>query len=374
MGNRRTWPQLSSANKSVTSSGTAITVGAKLRTEETPAATRRKVQSPVPGAVKVWAPPPATEQLTEADRSPLYANGTFIHANPSDPIHYGKGRVSVYERTVFLESDFEVGPGPKFHVYLVPKANIRANSDVPGTMFIDLGRLRAFQGSQRYAIPAGVDLKKLSRAGVELFFTQVFRDGFFHADMHPGNLFVDHEGRIVAVDFGIMGRLSPKERRFLAEILYGFITRDYYRTAEVHFEAGYVPRHHSVEDFAQAIRAIGDGYKPRVVFTSSIAVFGAPFPDAIDDEHAIFADPFSVSLLSITRHPPPAGGRAGIDLVSDRAAGRPPSAAASACLIAAVNPSPLAAWLDVPPAPLASNSRLTRAVSSAKTSLLRRAS
>jgi ubiquinone biosynthesis protein len=76
--------------------------------------------------------------------------------------------------------------------------------------------------------------------------------------MHPGNLFVDDSGRIVAVDFGIMGRLGPKERRFLAEILYGFITRNYLRTAEVHFEAGYVPPHHSVESFAQAIRAIGE--------------------------------------------------------------------------------------------------------------------
>ena len=68
------------------------------------------------------------------------------------------------------------------------------------------------------------------------------RDGFFHADMHQGNLFVDAAGRLVAVDFGIMGRLGLKERRFLAEILYGFITRDYRRVAEVHFEAGYVPR------------------------------------------------------------------------------------------------------------------------------------
>jgi hypothetical protein len=107
----------------------------------------------------VFPPPPAAEQLLETDRTPLVATGTFIHANPSDPIHYGKGKVSVYERTVFLESDFEVGPGPKFHVYLVPKANIRSNSDVTGTMFVDLGRLRAFQGSQRYSIPAGIDLK-----------------------------------------------------------------------------------------------------------------------------------------------------------------------------------------------------------------------
>src|SRR4051812_41160948 len=107
----------------------------------------------------VFPPPPAVEQLTEADRSPLYATGTFIHANPSDPIHYGKGKVSVYQRTVFLESDFEVGPGPAFHVYLVPKANVRAAGDVTNEMYIDLGGLRAFKGSQRYSIPAGVDLK-----------------------------------------------------------------------------------------------------------------------------------------------------------------------------------------------------------------------
>ena len=107
----------------------------------------------------VFPPPPAAEQLTEADRSPLVATGTFIHANPSDPIHYGKGKVSVYRRTVFLEPDFEVGPGPAFHVYLVPKANIRDAAAVNDTMYIDLGGMRAFKGSQRYPIPAGIDLK-----------------------------------------------------------------------------------------------------------------------------------------------------------------------------------------------------------------------
>ena len=108
----------------------------------------------------VFPPPPAAEQLLESDRAALHATGTFIHADPSDPIHYGKGRVSVYERAVFLEPDFEVGPGPKFHVYLVPKANIRRSGELKDEMFIDLGRLRSFQGSQRYSIPAGVDLKK----------------------------------------------------------------------------------------------------------------------------------------------------------------------------------------------------------------------
>jgi ubiquinone biosynthesis protein len=89
--------------------------------------------------------------------------------------------------------------------------------------------------------------------------------------MHPGNLFVDSDGRLIFVDFGIMGRLGPKERRFLAEILYGFISRNYQRTAEVHFEAGYVPPQHSVESFAQAIRAIGEPIHNRAADEISMA-------------------------------------------------------------------------------------------------------
>ena len=107
----------------------------------------------------VFPPPAAMEQLTEADRPTLVATGTFIHASPSDPFHYGKGKVSVYRRAVFLEPDFEVGPGPAFHVYLVPKASVRDAAAVKDAMYIDLGGLRSFKGSQRYPIPAGVDLK-----------------------------------------------------------------------------------------------------------------------------------------------------------------------------------------------------------------------
>jgi hypothetical protein len=107
----------------------------------------------------VFPPPDAAETLSEADRAEPVANGTFIHANPSDPIHWGKGKVGVYRRVVFLESDFEVGPRPAFHVYLVPKAKIRRSSDMDGVMYVDLGGLRAFKGSQRYAIPAGVNLR-----------------------------------------------------------------------------------------------------------------------------------------------------------------------------------------------------------------------
>ncbi|GEC15591.1 2-polyprenylphenol 6-hydroxylase [Nitrobacter winogradskyi] len=115
------------------------------------------------------------------------------------------------------------------------------------------------------------DLPELGRKVIQSFLRHALRDGFFHADMHPGNLFLDGSGRLVAVDFGIMGRLGLKERRFLAEILLGFITRDYRRVAEVHFEAGYVPGHHSVENFAQAIRAIGEPIHNRTAEEISMA-------------------------------------------------------------------------------------------------------
>lgn len=132
---------------------------------------------------------------------------------------------------------------------------------IEGTHLSDHDALRA----------KGFDLPPLGHAVIQSFLRHALRDGFFHADMHPGNLFVDESGRIVAVDFGIMGRLGPKERRFLAEILYGFITRNYLRTAEVHFEAGYVPSHHSVESFAQAIRAIGEPIHNRTAEEISMA-------------------------------------------------------------------------------------------------------
>jgi Electron transfer DM13 len=107
----------------------------------------------------VFPPPPAMEELTSQEQSNVIATGTFIHANPSDPIHWGKGTVSVHQDLVYLESDFEVGPGPAFHVYLVPTREVRSSDDLAGTMFVDLGGLRAFKGSQKYRLPAGVDLK-----------------------------------------------------------------------------------------------------------------------------------------------------------------------------------------------------------------------
>jgi ubiquinone biosynthesis protein len=107
-------------------------------------------------------------------------------------------------------------------------------------------------------VKAGQDPKRIAVSVLRSFLTQALRDGFFHADMHPGNLFIDREGRVCAVDFGIMGRLDPAMRRFMAETLGGFLSRDYVRVAQVHFGAGFVPRAHSVETFAQALRAIGE--------------------------------------------------------------------------------------------------------------------
>ena len=103
-----------------------------------------------------------------------------------------------------------------------------------------------------------IDVKKLARDIIQHFLRHAVRDGFFHADMHQGNLFVEKNGDIVPVDFGIMGRLDKNNRKYLAEILYGFIKRDYKKVAEIHFIAGLVPKDASKDEFAQALRSIGE--------------------------------------------------------------------------------------------------------------------
>jgi hypothetical protein len=107
---------------------------------------------------------PPTAAPTPAAERKVLARGTFVHANPSDPIHHGKGRVTVYEGVLHLEPDFEVGPGPKYHVYLVPEKEVVPSTNVARTMFVDLGRLKAFKGSQNFEIPAGVDIAKYGSA------------------------------------------------------------------------------------------------------------------------------------------------------------------------------------------------------------------
>ena len=120
--------------------------------------------------------------------------------------------------------------------------------------WVDGVKLNNIEGIER----AGIDRRALAVTLMQSFLRHTLRDGFFHADMHPGNLFATRDGTVVAIDMGIAGRLDPDGRRFLAEILYGFIRRDYRRVAEVHFEAGYVPADQDVATFAQAIRAVGE--------------------------------------------------------------------------------------------------------------------
>ena len=103
-----------------------------------------------------------------------------------------------------------------------------------------------------------IDLKKISRLLIQNFLRQAVGDGFFHGDMHQGNLFVDKNENIVPVDFGIMGRLDLANRKYLAEILYGFINRDYEKVAKVHFIAGLIPNTESIDNFTQALRTIGE--------------------------------------------------------------------------------------------------------------------
>jgi len=107
-------------------------------------------------------------------------------------------------------------------------------------------------------IAAGHDPQKLAATIVRAFLRQAIAEGFFHADMHQGNLFSLPDGRIAAIDFGIMGRIDRQARAWLAEILHGLITGNYRRVAEIHFEAGYVPPHHNLAEFTTALRAVGE--------------------------------------------------------------------------------------------------------------------
>lgn len=121
-------------------------------------------------------------------------------------------------------------------------------------------------------LAAGYDLPKLAQLLVRAFLRQAIAEGFFHADMHQGNLFALPGDKIAAIDFGIMGRIDRRARVWLAEILYGLITGNYKRVAEIHFEAGYVPAHHNVAEFATALRAVGEPMRGLPVKDMSIGM------------------------------------------------------------------------------------------------------
>lgn len=141
-----------------------------------------------------------------------------------------------------------------------------------GRRVLTIARIAGIAIDRREEIAAaGHDVDAVLTRASSAFFQQVFRDGFFHADLHPGNLFVAPDGAIVVIDFGIMGRLDRKTRDYLAEMLTGFLTRDYRRVADVHFRAGYVPPNKSVDAFTQACRSIGEPILGKPLHEISIA-------------------------------------------------------------------------------------------------------
>lgn len=106
----------------------------------------------------LFSPAQVNEVVSDGGSRAAVAAGSFIHADPSDPVHYGSGGVRLFGNLLQLEQDFEVGPGPKYHVYLVPEAGVTPDTRVEETMFVDLGRLKAFTGGQNYLVPKGLDL------------------------------------------------------------------------------------------------------------------------------------------------------------------------------------------------------------------------
>jgi len=134
---------------------------------------------------------------------------------------------------------------PEVH-WPLTRREVMVMERISGTPIGDIEALRA----------QGIDFERLAKNGVEIFFTQVFRDNFFHADMHPGNIFVEPSGRYVAVDFGIMGTLSEEDQRYLAGNFLAFFQRDYRRVAELHVQSGWVPEDTRVEEFEAAIRTV----------------------------------------------------------------------------------------------------------------------
>jgi ubiquinone biosynthesis protein len=170
--------------------------------------------------------------------------------------------VAEFEKTILDELDLirEAGNGAK----------LRRNFEKSEILYIPkiywpYTRTKVLVMERVYGIPigeiermeeAGVDFKELAERGVEIFFTQVFRDNFFHADMHPGNIFVSPPAKYTAIDFGIVGTLSISDQRYLAENFLAFFNRDYYRVAEMHVASGWVPSTTRIEEFESAIRTV----------------------------------------------------------------------------------------------------------------------
>ncbi|MCB1867560.1 MAG: ubiquinone biosynthesis regulatory protein kinase UbiB [Gammaproteobacteria bacterium] len=206
---------------------------------------------------------PGIEKIIRRDVGLLYliaglANRYWQEARRLRPLEV----VEDYKKTILDELDLqrEAANAAQLHrnwegsdLLYVPeifwdltRKNVLVMERISGTPVGDIDSLKT----------QGISMRQLGEQGVEIFFTQVFRDNFFHADMHPGNIFVEPSGRYIAVDFGIVGSLTQADQRYLAENLLAFFNRDYYRVAELHVESGWVPRNTRVDEFESAIRSV----------------------------------------------------------------------------------------------------------------------
>jgi ubiquinone biosynthesis protein len=212
-------------------------------------------------AVKVLRP--GIEAVIERDLELMYLLARLAHRYlPDGPRLRPVEVVDQFRRAIRNELDMRREAANASQL----KANFAGSSllYVP-TVYWDLTRRQVLVMERIHGIPvsnidalkaAGIDLKRLSHNGVEIFFTQAFRDGFFHADMHPGNIFVSHDGQYRAVDFGIMGSLGEEDKRYLALNFLAFFNRDYRAVADAHLRAGWVPADTPIGEFEAAIRAV----------------------------------------------------------------------------------------------------------------------
>ncbi len=206
---------------------------------------------------------PGIEKVIRRDVGLLYiiahlANRYWKEARRLRPVEV----VQDYEKTILDELDLQREAANA--------AQLRRNWEGSDILYVpevfwDHTRKSVLVMERIYGIPVGdiaalkaqgISMRQLGEQGVEIFFTQVFRDNFFHADMHPGNIFVEPSGRYIAVDFGIVGSLTSEDQRYLAENLLAFFNRDYHRVAELHVESGWVPRDTRVDEFEAAIRSV----------------------------------------------------------------------------------------------------------------------
>ena len=212
-------------------------------------------------AVKVLRP--GIESVIERDLVLLYLLARLAVRYVPDTRRFRPVEVvDEYNKTIHDELDLRVESANA--------SRLRANFQDSSLLYVpkvywDLTRRTVMVLERIHGIPvgnveglkaAGVDMRRLAHNGVEIFFTQAFRDGFFHADMHPGNIFVTPEGQYRAVDFGIMGTLGEKDKRYLAENFLAFFNRDYHAVADAHLRAGWVPAGTRIEEFEAAIRTV----------------------------------------------------------------------------------------------------------------------